>query len=106
MSKINVKTTIVEKLANELDGRIRGAYRQLEGELLTLIDATFTDPEQRKAQKDIVKQKIWNNRFKGLDIKFSDWLFIHLARKIGDKEYLVRYESGCDEMPDGNYFND
>lgn len=26
----------------------------LKGRLLTLIDATFTDPEQRKAQKDVV----------------------------------------------------
>jgi hypothetical protein len=26
----------------------------LKGRLLTLIDATYTDPEQRKAQKDVV----------------------------------------------------
>lgn len=33
----------------------------LKGRLLTLIDATFTDPEQRKAQKDVVWQtlKAW-----------------------------------------------
>lgn len=28
----------------------------LKGRLLTLIDATFTDPQQRKAQKDVVWQ--------------------------------------------------
>jgi hypothetical protein len=30
----------------------------LKGRLLTLIDATFTDPEQRKAHKDIVWQTL------------------------------------------------
>lgn len=30
----------------------------LKGRLLTLIDATFTDPEQRKAQKDVVWQAV------------------------------------------------
>ncbi len=36
---------------------------QLVGQLLTYIDATFTDPEQRKAHKDIVKEKVhnWHN---------------------------------------------
>lgn len=31
----------------------------LVGQLLTYIDATFTDPEQRKAHKDIVKEKVY-----------------------------------------------
>lgn len=30
----------------------------LKGRLLTLIDATYTDPEQRKAQKDLVWQAL------------------------------------------------
>lgn len=30
----------------------------LKGRLLTLIDATYTDPQQRKAQKDIVWQAL------------------------------------------------
>jgi hypothetical protein len=30
----------------------------LKGRLLTLVDATFTDPEQRKAQKDMVWQTL------------------------------------------------
>lgn len=32
----------------------------LVGQLLTYIDATFTDPEQRKAHKDIVKEKVYS----------------------------------------------
>lgn len=32
--------------------------RTLEGKLLTYIDATFTDPEQRKAHKDIIRQTL------------------------------------------------
>lgn len=30
----------------------------LKGRLLTIIDATFTDPQQRKAQKDVVWQAL------------------------------------------------
>lgn len=33
---------------------------QLEGEVLTLIDASVSDPVQRKAQKDLFKNMIWN----------------------------------------------
>lgn len=32
----------------------------LVGKLLTVMDATFTDLEQRKAMKDIVKQVAWD----------------------------------------------
>lgn len=33
---------------------------ELEGKLLTHIDATFSDVQQRKAQKDIIRSLIWN----------------------------------------------
>ena len=32
----------------------------LEGQWLTLVDATFSDPQQRKAMKDIVRKMIWD----------------------------------------------
>jgi hypothetical protein len=32
---------------------------QLEGKMLTLIEASIQDTEQRKALKDIVRQTIW-----------------------------------------------
>ena len=35
------------------------AIRNLEGKLLTLIDATFTDKEQRKAMKDVFRRTLW-----------------------------------------------
>ncbi len=37
-------------------------YDNLVGKLLTYIEATFTDPEQRKAHKDIVKQIVYDLR--------------------------------------------
>lgn len=33
---------------------------RLVGKLLTYIDATYADPEQRKAHKDIVKELVYN----------------------------------------------
>lgn len=41
--------------------------RSLEGKLLTLIDASFSDAVQRKAFKDIVRQTIWWHWVPGLD---------------------------------------
>ena len=34
--------------------------RQLEGKMLTIVEAALSDPEQRKAVKDIVRQEIWD----------------------------------------------
>jgi hypothetical protein len=44
----------------------------LKGRLLTLIDATFTDPQQRKAHKDVVWQtlKAWMDDIEGRRL---DW---------------------------------
>jgi hypothetical protein len=33
--------------------------RNLEGKILTIVDASFTDKEQRKAVKDIVRRTFW-----------------------------------------------
>ena len=35
-------------------------FYPLVGRLLTLVDATYTDKEQRKAQKDVVKPILYN----------------------------------------------
>ena len=35
-------------------------FQNLMGKLLTYVDATFSDPEQRKAHKDIVKNTLWS----------------------------------------------
>lgn len=32
---------------------------RLQGELLTVVDGAFADPEQRKAVKDLVSQTLW-----------------------------------------------
>jgi hypothetical protein len=48
---------------NSLKGRIfhytEYGVSNLEGQILTIIDASFTDQEQRKAVKDLVKQTVW-----------------------------------------------
>lgn len=36
------------------------AVSQLEGEILTQIDASIIDPIQRKAQKDIFRKMLWD----------------------------------------------
>ena len=57
-------------------------HNQLTGKLLTLVDASFADPEQRKAFKDIVKQTV------GEFFYVSEWLIQDIAEIIGDKEAI------------------
>jgi len=38
-------------------------YNHLMGEILTLIDASIVDPTQRKAIKDVIKDRFYNNGF-------------------------------------------
>lgn len=45
------------------------SLRNLEGKVLTLIDATFTDKEQRKSVKDIFRRTFW-----------FDWVENHIYR--------------------------
>jgi len=37
------------------------SLQNLEGKMLTLIDATFTDKDQRKATKDVFKRTFWSD---------------------------------------------
>lgn len=46
--------------------------RYLQGRLLTLVDASTADPEQRKATKDLSVQILWD--------------FIHTCRRVSKDE--------------------
>lgn len=43
------------------DGRVfsYNAHQNLEGQILTIIDASISDIEQRKAVKDLIRQTLW-----------------------------------------------
>lgn len=45
-----------------------GDIQTLEGRLLTIVDASFSDTQQRKAFKDLVRQAIWWHWVPELDI--------------------------------------
>lgn len=53
---------------------------ELVGRLLTIIDATYTDPEQRRAQKRIVKSEVY------------DWMHDHYAYQHPDKYDAAGHE--------------
>lgn len=40
---------------------------QLEGRILTIIDASIAEPRQNKATKDLIRQAIWFNWANQLD---------------------------------------
>ena len=62
--------------ANEFHSKVRFSLSdihreivvRLQGRLLTLVDATFSDPQQRKAFKDLVSNNIYriSNQFEDI----------------------------------------
>lgn len=43
--------------------------QSLEGKVLTLIDATISDKEQKKAAKDIFRSQFWSSWVQNLEMK-------------------------------------
>jgi hypothetical protein len=68
------------------------------GKLLTLVDATFQDPEQRKAQKDLVKEIFYGREYY---TEQEEWNF----RKFGEAINMEFYKNRpvCEEAatPEG-----
>lgn len=57
----DVESDGAKRVNDEIDPVMRHeAINGLVGRLLTVIDATFSDLEQRKAQKDIVMKVCWD----------------------------------------------
>lgn len=49
-----------EELQSWVRKELTAHVGNLEGQWLTLVDATFSDPQQRKAMKDLVRRMIWD----------------------------------------------
>lgn len=51
--------------------------RHLLGKLLTFVDAMVMDPQQRKAQKDMLKEMLWNEH--GI---VNEWMYEERTREV------------------------
>lgn len=60
MSKQNEPVKPGKELEHWLRADLTALVGNLEGQWLTIVDATFSDPQQRKAMKDIVRKMIWD----------------------------------------------
>lgn len=58
---INHKDSKVYELYTQCHGSFLENNSYLKGRLLTLADASFTDPQQRKAFKDLLAQEVDSN---------------------------------------------
>lgn len=62
-NEVNVKQlrNALKKFNADLGSYINGEERFKLGRVLTIIDASIADPEQRKAIKDLVNNEWWNS---------------------------------------------
>lgn len=48
--------------------------QQLEGRILTILDAVFSDQQQRKAMKDLIRQALWDEyKLEKKTLEYSDY---------------------------------
>ena len=59
----NRPSTPFERLNSAFQNESYRITQHLEGKLLTIVDASFPDREQREAVKSLVRNAIWDNRF-------------------------------------------
>lgn len=64
---------------SEIEARVQW----LVGNLLTMIDATITDPIQRKAFKDLVKNKVRDWQYEQVNAVIENVLNL-MAKQLGD----------------------
>lgn len=85
---MSMSKSIVDKLSTVIQDEVNMNVGYLKGRILTILDASIQDPEQRKALKDLVKQEIEETRWGRGFIPQTHYVFLHLAEKIGDKEFV------------------
>lgn len=101
LSKGKEEWTPLTKLNNAFQSASYDSTRMLEGKILTIIDASFTDREQREAMKSLIRNALYDNyfpmtqiiyqfskKFAGTPIELVDW----------------KYESG--KLPTANFFSE
>lgn len=61
----SVEPALTERNSKQMDivGEIESLKGYIEGRLLTIVDATFNDPQQRKAMKDLFREAIWSQEY-------------------------------------------
>lgn len=63
---------VLQKFNEELGQYINSEQRYRLGRVLTVIDASIADPEQRKAIKDLIQNEWWNNNPRPTDVTMTD----------------------------------
>jgi hypothetical protein len=70
------------KLYNRVTDIVDSREKYFLGRVLTIIDSAISDPEQRKATKDLVNNAFYNERFSGsINVEFR------LYAKAKDQTY-------------------
>lgn len=76
--------TLSQAIYNASDIGLDFECRNLIGKILTVADATFSDPIQRKAFKDVVEEKLYDHMARLRQFSFN--LFTTLEEVVEGKE--------------------
>ena len=89
---------VLQRFNEDLGQYINGEERYKLGRVLTIIDASIADPEQRKAIKDLINNEWWSGN--GIRPSTSDMANPHSdLRAICELFGFELYESTSTELP-------
>lgn len=73
-NEVTVKSlrTVLQRFNEDLGQYINGEERYKLGRVLTIIDAAISDPEQRKAIKDLVQNEWWGHGVRNSESAMSN----------------------------------
>lgn len=77
-------TSTVEKTCNLVVDEVEKLKNYLMGRVLTVVDATYADREQRKAMKDVIKSAFYSEEFYSKNIVYLMYQFA----KEDPKEFI------------------
>ena len=113
MSNLVEKTRVevpIEKLRDVIDNHIWELTEYRLGQVLTIIDASIADPEQRKGLKDLVKDAFHQPEYYGKGIKMWLWEFAkkftpNQLKDIKEDRFLGELKVGFNTPMPKSYFD-
>jgi hypothetical protein len=104
------RLNFVVQLDNRILDQIISIKKLIEGRVLTIIDASISDVEQRNGLKSLIRESIWQNEYYSKNItdiiiQFDSITGLNLINNSEVERMLKKIPYSDGELPVESYFN-